>query len=72
MTEEIAGDTRMSPFKRNVSHRQMLPFGAFFSAFWEVPATDPQLVKHRMIGRSHLYHRRKRGQTGRETDACEP
>jgi hypothetical protein len=43
---------------------------ALSGAFWEGSVTDPQSQKQlKTIGRTYLYHRRKRGQNGRGTEA---
>jgi WD40 repeat protein len=51
------------------------PIGAFwriFGAFWEGSVTDTQSEKQLItIVRTHVYHRRKRGSTGRDNGTCD-
>jgi hypothetical protein len=47
-------------------------FLAHFGAFWEGSVADPQSQKQLItIDRTHVYHRRKIGQSGSGSEACD-
>jgi hypothetical protein len=62
----------MESLRVSPTGREDWRFLAHFGAFWEGSVTDPQSQKQLItIGRNYVYHRRKRGQIVRGTEACD-